>query len=164
MEAEILEQLYRRYYRSALLYTLSLCGSVPLAEDIVSDAFLKAYLGLPEETPSFSYWLLRVCKNLWLDQLRRQRHLAPSETLETLAAPATPETQYLQTERQRALWNAISALPAPDRELVVLYYVSGMPMTQIAALMGISHAATRQRLSRLRQTLKQRMEEQGYGR
>jgi len=53
VENDVLRELYEKYYREALLYTLSLSGDRPLAEDIVADAFLKAYLSLPDGGESF---------------------------------------------------------------------------------------------------------------
>ena len=164
MDQEILEALYRRHYSAALLYCITLCGDEHLAQDLVSEAFVKAYLSLPNDTPSFQYWLLRVCKNLWLDHLRKQKFLASAESLDHLADPVTPETAYIRDQERRALWNAIRSLTPLDRELVTLHYFSALPLNQIAPLLGKSYAATRQRLVRLRQILKQRMEEQGYGR
>lgn len=158
-----MEQLYRRYYGAALLYTLSLCGNRALAEDLVADAFVKAYLSLPDETPSFRFWLLRVCKNLWLDHLRKHRRMVSEDALALLSDPNTPELLYLKSERLRILWQAIGTLSPTDRELVTLHYFSGMPLNEIARLTGRSHAAVRQRMVRLRAVLKQRMEEQGYG-
>ena len=164
MDQEILEALYRRHYSAAILYCMSLCGDEHLAQDLVSDAFVKAYLSLPDEIPSFQYWLLRVCKNIWIDHLRKQKFRTEAESLDRLADPVTPETAYIQGQERRALWNAIRSLEPADRELVTLHYFSALPLTQIAPLLGKSHAATLKQLSRLRQILKQRMEEQGYGR
>ena len=164
MDQEILEALYRRHYSAAILYCMSLCGDEHLAQDLVSDAFVKAYLSLPDDTPSFQYWLLKVCKNLWIDHLRRQKFFTSAEPLDQLADPVTPETAYIQDQERRALWTAIRSLEPPDRELVTLHYFSARPLTQIAPLLGNSHTAVRQQLSRLRRILKQRMEEQGYGR
>lgn len=164
MDQEILEALYRRHYSAAILYCMSLCGDEHLAQDLVSDAFVKAYLSLPDDTPSFRYWLLRVCKNLWIDHLRKQKFLTSAEPLDQLADPVTPETAYIQDQERKALWRAIRSLAPLERELVTLHYFSALPLTQIAPLLGKSHAAVRQQLSRLRRTLKQRMEEQGYGR
>lgn len=146
-----------------MLYTLSLCASRELAEDIVADAFVKAYLSLPDDIPSFQYWLLRVCKNLWIDHCRRSRHMAPAEELDSLADHRTPEALYLATEQQQTLWRAIAALPPLDRELVTLHYFSGLPLAEIAHLLGKTPVAVRQRMVRLRSALKKRMEEQGYG-
>lgn len=124
---------------------------------------MKAYLSLPHEIPSFQYWLFRVCRNLWIDHCRRERRLVSDEAMHRLSDPVTPETQYLSNERQRILWQAIATLSPLDRELVTLHYFSGLPLTEIAQILGRSHAATRQRMVRLRTALKQRMEEQGYG-
>ena len=129
----------------------------------MADAFVKAYLSLPDDVPSFRYWLLRVCRNLWIDQCRRQNHLAGPEALEFVPDPNTPETIYLQNEQKQALWSALRKLSPADRELVTLHYFSGLPLNEIAPLMGKSHDAVRQRLSRLRTKLRQELEAQGYG-
>lgn len=163
MDKDILEALYRQYYSAAYVYCTALCGNEQLAQDLAADAFVKAYLSLPKDIPSFRYWLLRVCRNLWIDHLRREKRFAGSEPLPYLVSPETPETLYLKEERSRALWKAIAALSPVDRELVTLHYFSGLSLQEIAALMGKSHAAVRQRMTRLRRTLKQQMEEQGYG-
>lgn len=164
MDADLWEELYRKYYASAVLYCTALCGDAHLAQDLTSDAFVKAYLTLPDDVPSFRYWLLRVCKNLWFDHLRRHSREVSDEPLQFMTAPGTPESRYIQGEQNRCLWNAISTLSPLDKELVTLHYFSGLSLQEIAPLMGKSYPATRQRMVRLRETLKQRMEEQGYGR
>lgn len=163
MDADLLEQLYRKYYRSALLYCISLTGDEQLSQDILSDAFVKAYLSLPEDVPSFRYWLLRVCKNLWYDHLRRQQHLTSEEALQYIPDPITPEAKYLTQERNRILWQAVNTLSPLDKEIVTLHYFSDLPLQEIAQLMGKSYPSVRQRMVRLRKELKQRMEDQGYG-
>ena len=130
---------------------------------MVSEAFLKACLTLPEDIPSFRYWLLRVCRNLWYDHCRRQKWLSQDAIPDNLTDHRTPELTFLENERRIALWTAISELSVLDRELVTLHYFSGLPLTQIAQILGKNQAAVRQRMVRLRQKLKQRMEEQGYG-
>lgn len=163
MEADILEALYREHYSAALLYCMALCGDDQLAQDLAADAFVKAYLSLPDRIPSFRWWLLRVCKNLWVDHLRRQKKKLGSDPLQQLTAPDTPESIYIRKDRSRALWRAIGKLPPQDRELVTLHYFSGLPLKEAAQLLGFSYTAARQRMVRLRQTLRRYMEEQGYG-
>ena len=162
-ESKTLEMLYRRHYSAAYLYCLSLSGDAHAAQDLAADAFVKAYLSLPDDVPSFRYWLLRVCKNLWLDQCRRNAHLTGPEALEFVPDPNTPESIYLQNEQKKALWAALNALSPKDRELVTLHYFSGLPLQEIAPLMGKSYDAIRQRMVRLRNKLRQEMEAQGYG-
>ena len=129
----------------------------------MADAFVKAYLSLPDDVPSFRYWLLRVCRNLWIDQCRRQSRLTDPDALEFIQDPNTPESIYLKNEQRKALWAALNTLSPTDRELITLHYFSGLPLNEIAPLMGKNYDAIRQRLSRLRTKLRQELEAQGYG-
>ena len=162
MEHDILQVLYQRYYHAALRYTTAICANTEVAKDIVADAFVKAYLTLPQEIPSFQYWLFRVCKNLWIDYVRKQPLSISEEELRAMADQRTPESIYLENERHQLLWQCIHSLSPVDREIVTLHYFSDLPLQEVARLVGKSYPAVRQRLSRLRQILKQRMEEQGY--
>ena len=146
-----------------MLYCLSLCHDRAISEDLVTEAFVKAYLSLPDQIPSFQFWLFRVCRNLWIDHLRQNKHQTIYEIPEDLPDCSTPETHYLANERQLALQNAIRTLSPQDQELVTLHYFSGMPLNEAAQLLGASYPAVRQRMVRLRATLRQRLEEQGYG-
>ena len=161
MHSDILEQLYWQYYGAALLYVLSLCRDRALAEEIVHDAFVKAYLSLPDDAPSFPYWLMKVCRNLWYDQARRLKFLS-SESPPEQIDPVTPETLLLQKEGSAALWRGIEKLDAADREVLVLHYFAARPVTELAALLGLSPVAARQRLHRARGKLRRILEEDGY--
>ena len=161
MHSDILEELYRQYYGAALLYVLSLGASRPLAEEIVHDAFVKAYLSLPDDAPSFPYWLMKVCRNLWYDHARRRKFRADTDIPEQVD-PHTPETLLLQKEESAALWRSIGRLDGADRELLVLHYFAARPVTELAALLGLSNPAARQRLHRARGKLRRILEEDGY--
>lgn len=163
METDILEQLYRRYYSAAYLYCLSLSGDAHTAQDIAADAFVKAYLSLPDDTPSFRYWLFRVCKNLWIDHCRKTQYTTGPEALDFIPDHNTPESIYLRNEQEKALWAVLNTLSPKDREIITLHYFSGLPLNEIAPLVGKSYDAVRQRMVRLRQKMRQEMEAQGYG-
>lgn len=163
MDSKLIEQLYCRHNGAALLYCTALCGDEHLAQDIVADAFVKACLSLPNNVPSFRYWLLRVCRNLWIDHRRRQTYITSADPQQYITDGRTPETEYLKKEQHVALWQAMDTLSPPDRELVVLHYFSGLSLQEISPILNISYAAVRQRMVRLRQALKKQLEEQGYG-
>ena len=73
MESDVLRELYEKYHQKAYLYVLSLCRDKETAEDIVSEGFEKAFLTVEGCPEGFFWWLLRVCRNLWLDTLRKQK-------------------------------------------------------------------------------------------
>jgi RNA polymerase sigma-70 factor (ECF subfamily) len=161
MHSDILDELYRQYYGAALLYVLSLCRDRALAEELVHDAFVKAYLSLPDDAPSFPFWLMKVCRNLWYDYARRQKFLADEEPPEQTDA-TTPETLLLQKEEAAQLWRAIGRLDTADRELLTLHYFAARPTQELSALLGLSPATARQRLHRARLKLRRILEEDGY--
>jgi len=109
VDKDIFEQLYRQHYAAALLYAQGLCRSRPLAEDMVQEAFCRAWLALPDGVVSFRSWLFRVLRNLIIDHLRRQKHLSDEDVPETADA-ATPENVLLQREDAAALYRAMERL------------------------------------------------------
>lgn len=161
MHSKILDELYRQYYGAALLYVLSLCHDRSLAEEIVHDAFVKAYLSLPDNAPSFPYWLMKVCRNLWYDHARKRKFLTDADLPERID-PNTPETLLLQKEESAALWRAMAKLDKADRELLVLHYFAARPLGELASLLGLTNPAARQRLHRARVKLRKQMEEDRY--
>lgn len=155
------ERLYQQYYAAALLYARSLCRGRHLAEDMVQEAFYRAWLSLPEDVVSFRSWLFRVLRNLIIDHQRRQKHLTddppPDTTDET-----TPESILLKREDAAALYRAMEALPESNRELLTLYCFARLTAAELAEALGVSPAVIRQRLRRARVRLRQKMEEDGY--
>ena len=99
MDRDVLAQLYERYYQPALFYLLALCRDRHLAEDLVQEAFVRAYLSLPEDVPSFPYWLMRVCRNLLCDHRRKRRRHADGDPPERADSAPTPEERLLGADR-----------------------------------------------------------------
>ena len=55
MRPDILESLYHEHYGPAMLYCITLCGDEALAQNLTAEAFVKAYLSLPDRIPSFRW-------------------------------------------------------------------------------------------------------------
>jgi len=161
LNRDILEQLYVRYNKSAFLYTLSLCNNREIAEDIVADAFVKAYLSLSNQHTSFEYWLLRVCKNLWIDYLRRQkRNVNNSEdVLPNIADKDTPEENLLRDEQLSTLYRCIRLLSESEREVLIFHYFSNLSLREIALMIHVTPGNIKTRIFRARQSLKKLMED-----
>ena len=164
MTSGILEQLYVRYYKSAFLYTLSLCKNRDLADDIVADSFVKAYLSFPDNHTSFNYWLLRVCKNLWLDYLRRQKRNADDceDAFSDISKEDSPEENLLRDERLSTLYNCIRLLQPAEQEVLILHYFSNLPLREIALILNVTPGSIKTRVFRARKNLKNLMEDNGY--
>lgn len=130
-----------------------------LAEDAVQETFVKAWraaLSFRGEC-SEKTWLMRIAVHVCWDMRRSWwfRHVDRSVRLEHLPEPAVPFE-----ERDDTLVRAVCALPAQQREAVLLYYYQDMTAAETAAALGIREDAVYQRLRRARQQLKKELEEQ----
>lgn len=144
---------------------LAIVRDVPTSEDIAQEAFLKAWQGLDtlKNHASFLPWLRQITRNLARDYLRAARHRPMTgegaEVAINIAADPSPSPaqRMLQTEEERAAADIISALPEDSRETLLLYYREGQRSKQVAALLGLSDAAVRKRLSRARAQVREQM-------
>lgn len=159
MEPKTLEGLYQRYAGELYLYAFSLCQDRAQAQDLVSEAFCRALLSLDGAEESWRGWLYRVCRNLWLDGLRRRKYLTgePPDP-ERLAAEGDLLEDLIREETRRTVYRAVQALSPTDREVVTLYYYGELSLKEVGAAMGITPGAARTLLCRARKKLKTRLE------
>lgn len=162
MEKDLLEELYLKYASSLYLYALSLCRHKETAEDLVSSSFEKAFLYENIEGGQLKYWLLTVCRNLWIDKLRRRKLCEKKSTLLTAPDEEDPLSSILLDERDRKLYEHIRRLPKPSQELLILHYFTGISVKEIAALLGIGYSNAKISLFRARIQLKRYLEEDDY--
>lgn len=142
---------------------LAITRDVQASQDIAQEAYLKAWqqLGRLQNTTSFLPWLRQITRNLARDYLRARRdRFVAGETAELAIAQAAdpdgcPMQRIVDDETGRIAADLISELPDESREVLLLYYREGGNSKQVAALLGLSDAAVRKRLSRARRSLRE---------
>ena len=153
MKHDIIEELFGKYYNDALLYVLSLTKNYPLAEDIVSDAFFIALKTADDEIHNFKAWLLKVCRNLFLNSLRHSGRL--QELDENMVDQCeTALERIIRQEEYLALYHAISLLNPSYKEHITLFYFEGLSIKEIALVTGKKEAVVKVTLFRAREALK----------
>ncbi|NIF80735.1 RNA polymerase sigma factor [Paraburkholderia sp. Cy-641] len=127
------------------------------AEDVAQEVFVRIWKQAArwrEGEAKFDTWMHRVALNLCYDRLRGRRE-DPNDELPDMADPAAPPEARLEaraeSERVRA---ALAALPARQREALVLTYHQEMSNLDAAALMGVSVDALESLLARARRNLR----------
>lgn len=156
--------LVRRHEQRAALLAQRLLRNAIEAEDVVQDAFVRVWRGSsgfrPDQAP-FAAWFHRIVVNLSIDRLRRRRIGLVS--VDELADRPDTEPQAddrlidWQTSQNVAL--ALRALPPQQQAAIALFYYEDRPAADVAALMGLSLAATESLLARGRRSLKTRLRE-----
>lgn len=150
-----------------------LLGNRAEAEEVAQEGLVRAWQQVGRWRPGqarFDTWLHEVVLNLCRDRLRRRavrREEALDEHAETatFADPGpTPEQQLDRAQHSAHVAEALDALPARQREALVLHYYQALPQAEAAALMGVSVDALESLLARARRSLRARLLDAGAGR
>jgi len=165
------EQLVRRYDRNVFRIAQHITQNREDAEDVVQDAFLKAFqnLGQFQGQSKFYTWLVRIAVNEALMRLRRrrpERMVSLDEDVQTEEdsmprevadwAP-NPEQLYTQAELKDILSKTIAGLPPGFRTVFVLRDVEGLSTEETAEALSLSIPAVKSRLLRARLQLRERL-------
>jgi RNA polymerase sigma-70 factor (ECF subfamily) len=152
-EADAAEELFERHWPQAWRVAVTLTRHPAAAEDVVQDAFERAFrsLGSFNGRSSFGTWLHRIVVNRSLDVARRDRRLAPADfEREEAVANDEPDT---------AVRDAVSRLPVERRLVVVLRYWLDFPPAQIAEILDVPVGTVHSRLARGIEELRDRLED-----
>lgn len=146
------ETLYRRHHVPLFRTALAMTGQVNTAEDVLQDAFVRAYRHIGRvqlaEGASLRPWLHRIVVNLARDLAARREPIVTSDTdLERFAngGPSLERTAE-RRELNRIVAEAVDRLPFDQRLVVVLFYTQDMDVEQIAATLGIPPGTVKSRL------------------
>ncbi len=150
------EVMVLRYQRRA--HAIARAVGVPAGsvEDVVQEAFLKAFENLPHlrQPESFGLWFLSIVRNAarrWHRESRWEALPLP-EDLEAAGGDAVEKADLRET-----LWRKVAEMPEGIREAVFLYYHEGESARRTAAALGISLAAALKRLERGREILREKL-------
>ncbi|MGW6025926.1 RNA polymerase sigma factor [Streptomyces sp. NPDC055099] len=156
-EAEAYAELVRAFTRVALRAAVAL-GAGADAEDVVQQAFFKAYcsLGRFRDGSAFKPWLLAIVANETRNTVRsavRQRSLvgreaALAETEPLIPESADPAVAALLDERRAALLAALDRLSEEHRLVVTYRYLLEMDEAETAEALGWPRGTVKSRLNR----------------
>ncbi|WP_406700372.1 sigma-70 family RNA polymerase sigma factor [Singulisphaera sp. Ch08] len=164
---EVFGVLVTRYQDRLYPTIFRLTGCADEARDLLQDAFLRAFEKLDrfQGESSFYTWIYRIAVNLALSGRRRRRPVlrlnrdsgsAPLEPAYDVAE-SDPSAPLQQAERDRIIQDALNALAADHRAVVVMKEFDGLQYEEIAAMLEIPIGTVRSRLHRARCELRDRL-------
>ena len=150
-----IDELLARYEPAIYRFGLRMCGDEESAREVLQETMLAAFRHLPgfRADARLSTWLYQIARSFCIKERRGAR---PTTGLdEQLADPgAAPDRQAHANEIGAALAAAIGALPAEQREVLVLRDVEGLSAEEAADVVGIEVGALKSRLHRARTALR----------
>lgn len=168
--SEFFESLVRQYQGLVYQYVFQMVRDFHLTQDLSQEVFLKVYRNLSRYDSRYllSTWLLRIAHNHTVDYLRKKR-------VETVSmeqpAPATgaplleslpdqgPFPSEIVARRQRRRWiqETIYSMPLEARGILVLRYLEGKKLEEIAYILDLPLGTVKSRINRARSTLQRRL-------
>jgi RNA polymerase sigma-70 factor (ECF subfamily) len=151
------EAIYREHHRRVYAIALRFARDPDSAEEIVQDAFVRAWRSLPSFNGNsrLSTWLHSVAVNAALDRVRKraraEARIDRDVDLDRYAAEIGRAMPGADIDLERA----VATLPEGAREVVLLHYFEGFPCAEIAERMGIVEGTVKSQLHRARQLLKE---------
>jgi RNA polymerase sigma-70 factor (ECF subfamily) len=142
--------LYRAYAKDVHRFALFLSGDPALADDIVSETFIRVWKARARvDLATVKAYLFAVARNLFLHHRRRAKRTASLDDRMADAAPGPHERADARDELRKVLV-ALQALPELDRSALLMRTDSAMPYEEIARTLGISVSAAKVKVHRAR--------------
>jgi RNA polymerase sigma-70 factor (ECF subfamily) len=165
-DAQALSELYRRYSNAIFRYVYYRLGDQALAEDVVSDVFVRALEALPgyqDTGRPFAAWLYRIAHARVVDHYRRhgRRQFTPLD--ERLAAGEEADPQQLATHRDASYraWQAMNDLTEDQQQVLSLRFIAGYSTREAAEVLGKTEGAVKALQHRALASLRRLLEDEG---
>ena len=153
---EAFRELVVEHSRMVFRVAYRITGNEQDAEDVVQEAFLRAYRSFAkfDSRASFSTWIFRIASNCAVDVLRARRRRpslasGPEDAVrEESSDDPSPETRALGGQIQTRVAGALAELTPRERAAFVLRHFEGLPTEEIGRALGIRANAAKQTVFR----------------
>lgn len=171
-DVESFRQLVERYQNRAHSIALGVIGSKEDAEDIVQEAFLKAFRNLSSfrGQSSFYTWFYRIVFNLAIDLSRKRyrrsesnvgdhssmdalTHHSSGDASDFLGSVPNPDQVLQRNDISKGIRKALDNLSAEHRAVIILREIEGLSYSEISDVVGCSKGTVMSRLHHARKRL-----------
>jgi len=153
-------ELVRRHEKAARAVALQILKDWHAAEDVVQDAFIRAYerLGSLRNGTAFGSWLMQIARRRALDVVRGTPNADMLDPQAASPAPS-PERKARLEETSELLLDAVMKLPEQERNVILLRHFSGCAVRTIAQDTGRSVGTVTKQISRAHARLREMLQE-----
>jgi RNA polymerase sigma factor (sigma-70 family) len=160
-------QIVNRYQTLIASVAYSGTGNLTQSEDLAQETFITAWKQLKSlrEPGKLRGWLCGIARRVTANARRREQRepVQSSEPLErvieTPAPEALPVDRAITREEEAILWRSLERIPEIYREPLILFYRENHSAERVAEMLELTEEAVRQRLSRGRKLLEERVAE-----
>lgn len=150
------EALFERHRGAVLGVLNSRCKDDALSEDLVQEAFIKAYLNLDKFDSKYSFggWIVRIAQNLFIDYTRKSKNkpMQGSDELMQIPSGLNPEQSFISKEDNRRLDEALANLTPAYRQIIELRFWQDLTYEQIAEKLKLPIGTVKTQIYRARKS------------
>ncbi|MCI8998529.1 MAG: RNA polymerase sigma factor [Muribaculaceae bacterium] len=128
------------------------CGNTALADDIAQESYIKAYLTCDSfrNRDKFKAWIFRIGYTTFINHKRSERVFNDYEEARNIVSDKQADSGF----HYQDLYAALNQISGKERTSVLLFYMEGYSIKEIAEIEGTSQDAIKQHLSRGRNHLR----------
>lgn len=143
---EASQEAFRRFL------TALCCGDTALADDLAQEAYLKAYLSISSNIniEKFRAWIFKIGYNTFINHKRSERYTEDYLEATAIASTDSADSSFAYQD----LYEALNKIPPRERSSLLLFYMQGYSIKEIAEIQDISQEAVKQHLFRGRNHLR----------
>jgi len=160
--------LVKRYQRKIYFLAYRMVKNHDNADDIAQDTFINAYSAIKSFKAGYSFytWLYRICMNLSINFLKRQKFMIPESQFEENASPLEKEATKVDAadhlaskELEIKIDRALNSLPPKFKAVLILRIYEDLSYEEIAQTLNISTGTVMSRLYRARERMQEMLKE-----
>lgn len=161
-------EIYNFYKDSIYFFVFSLVKNQADAEDCVQDIFIKMLkdINALEKNKSFTSWLYMLSYNIAMEHHRKKRDVTLSEENEYLLYDIIEKDESSDIYNKRDIVNTvkleIEKLPIKFVQVAQLHFLNGLSVREISNILSIPERTVRDRLVRIKKTMKESLTDNGY--
>lgn len=161
-EPDALNELVERWHEPLWRYVRRMTGDDDAAAESLQDTWLRVLRGLPvlRDPKSIRPWLFGIARRVLMDRLRRAYAEPESVDLEADEISAADSSDELR-EELHAMYDALGKIPVIEREVLVLFYLEELSLSQVADVLTLPIGTVKSRLFRARRLLRSQITSAG---
>jgi RNA polymerase sigma-70 factor, ECF subfamily len=164
-EPEAWDALFRRYQLPLYVYVFELVHDEQTSLDLVQETFIAAvrHIGSLRDDGKFGSWLFGIAHQKCIQRWRKQSHeeilldVIPESPDEF---EGSPDDLLIRREQEAEFMNLLNQLPLPQRSVLLLHFVEGFSLEEIAGITGTSIGTVKSRLYYAKKALRKLLEQQ----
>jgi RNA polymerase sigma factor (sigma-70 family) len=161
-ERPAFDELVERWHGPVWKYVRRMAGGDDAAWDVAQDVWLRVLRGIGRlrDGTRLRPWLFGIARRALMDRLRHQYATPVDSDVDLSALPADVCSDQPEEELE-AMERGLASLPVIEREVLMLFYLRELSLTEVADVLGVPIGTVKSRLFRARRQLRRGLDSEG---